>query len=474
MRSLGLTLAIATALLVACGESHTDDGGVDGGGITFDAAFDAGPGELCGNGSLDPGEMCDDGNMTPGDGCDADCAREAYCGDGNMDGAEACDDGNNRSGDGCRSDCLSDETCGNGIVDFTVPPPGMPEVCDGSAGCAADCLSLAGCGDGTVTAPEACDDTNTLPWDECNAACQEEISLVINELGLGSRSEGCDLNGDGTIDNAFARALGLLGSAIGPFIMNAITNGDLIILLSMLGLDDPTGANDSDFRIAWLVGDDMDGDASDNFSGTETFTVSPDALNADGSPRTSVQSRVMASMLRGGPEDIPLPFGFLPVELVGGQVQGTTVSDMGELFEIRDGLLCGGIPLNLLALLGSFLGGGGAGGMLETDPPCDMGAEASLVDLIVAGGTATVTFNGMMFPLNFTATAPDLDLDEDGLEDFQITDGTDCQAVITSCTDGDGTVIDGRNCFEAPQIGDGYSAAFTFTAIGAQLAGLTP
>src|SRR3990172_2900972 len=141
MSRLGLIAVLLLAGMgTACSESHNGDDS----GITFDAAFDAGPpGPVCGNGTLDPGEMCDDGNTVAGDGCAANCSREAYCGDGATGGAEVCDDGNNRSGDGCRSDCGSDESCGNGILDTAVG-----EVCDGTPNCSADCAMVTGCGDG--------------------------------------------------------------------------------------------------------------------------------------------------------------------------------------------------------------------------------------------------------------------------------------------------------------------------------------
>lgn len=466
MRRLALfAIAVLTVAGTACSESHT---GEEDAAIVFDAAVlpDTGPdpGELCGNGRLDVGEMCDDGNTAPGDGCDAMCRREGYCGDGERNGTEVCDDGNNRSGDGCRSDCMSDETCGNGIVDFAAG-----EICDGTPMCdPTTCASVTGCGDGTIDAPETCDDSNTLAFDGCDAACREEIAMVVSSLGLGGRSQGCDLNGDGTVDNAFARALGILGSALGPLIEMAISSGDLTLLIGFLGLDDPLGANDDDLRVAWLQGGDADGDVSNNFGGAGEFWVSADSINPDGSPSTSVQSRIASNMLRGGPETIPLPLP-IPIELQQGHVQGRTVADAGELYQIEDGLLCGGVPVSLLALLGGFLGG--AGGMLETDPPCDGGAPAGLVDLIIAGGQATANFGGRMFPLTFAATAPDLDLDADGLEGFEIqrTGPEGCQPVVVACIDGDGTRIPGRDCYTSPQIGDGYSAAFTFSAIHATL-----
>lgn len=471
MKRLGFGVWIVVALAgVGCSETHgDDDAGVDGSMIVFDAGEqpDSGPAIECGNGRLEPGEMCDDGNNADGDGCDSMCAREAFCGDMTVDSGEVCDDGNNRSGDGCRSDCGSNETCGNDTVDFAVG-----EVCDGTPNCATDCRSVTGCGDGMMTAPEVCDDGNMASFDGCSAACENERALVMSSLSLADQRTGCDFNGDGTIDNAFARALGLLRAALGPLIEMAVIDGDTRLLLVPQGLDDPAGANDSDFRIAWLLGSDADGNAMNDFGGAGSFYVSPDAINPDGSAVTSIQSRVMGSMLMGGPEDIPLPTGaILPIELQDGRIEGTTVAAGGQLYEIQDGLLCGGIPMQLLSLAGGFIGS-----MLMTDPPCDGGAPAELLDLLIAGGDATIDIGGGGgFPLSFTATPPDLDLDRDGLEGFVIDEGDGmCQPVIVACIDGDGTRIEGRNCFSDPAIGDGHSAAFEFTAINAILAGLEP
>ncbi|MFK7984687.1 MAG: hypothetical protein AB8I08_01570 [Sandaracinaceae bacterium] len=466
MRRLGLGAAIALVWMgVGCSESFTgeDDAGID---IMFDASLPDGatPRSVCGNGDLEPGEMCDDGNTDDGDGCNSFCAREAFCGDGTTDSGEVCDDGNNRSGDGCRSDCLSDESCGNDIIDYSAG-----EVCDGEASCTDMCTVLSSCGDGTTEAPETCDDSNTDRWDGCDAACRDEVTLIMNSLALGSRGEGCDFDGDGAPDNAFARALGLLASAIGPLISMQIDSGNLIFLLNMQGLEDPAGQNDEDFRIAWLFGEDADDTLANNFSGSGEFLVGSDSLGPDGSAMTSIQSAVSSGTLTGGPEDIPIPIGFFPIDLQQGRIEGTMRQAGGELFELEDGLLCGGIPVSLLSLLGTF-----AGDMLVTDAPCDGGEPAQLLDLLLAGGSATVMFGDNMFPLRFTATPPDLDLDGDGLEGFNVTDDgpAGCQPVVTSCTDGDGTVIDGRSCFSDPRIADGHSAAFNITAVAATIVGV--
>jgi hypothetical protein len=82
----------------------------------------------------------------------------------------------------------------------------------------------------------------------------------------------------------------------------------------------------------------------------------------------------------------------------------------------------------------------------------------------------------MSFPLTFNGTKPDLDLDADGLEGFEILeDGpSGCQPVVVACIDGDGTREEGRGCFSSAAIADGYSAAFTYTAERATLVPAAP
>ena len=204
---------------------------------------------VCGDGMLDRGEACDDGNTADGDGCSSTCRRESFCGDGVVDASEVCDDGNNMSGDGCRADCMSDETCGNGIRDVAAG-----EACDGEASCSMDCFELLSCGDGSVTDPETCDDSNTMPFDGCGADCQTERSLIISRIIIGDETQACDYSGDGVPDNAFAEGLGTLRSlANSMFLENAAANGDLIMLMHMIALDDPDMANDPSFTIAWLL-----------------------------------------------------------------------------------------------------------------------------------------------------------------------------------------------------------------------------
>ena len=440
------------------GEECDDGNTTPGDGCDADCMLEG----FCGDSNLDPGESCDDGNTDPGDGCDENCRREAYCGDGNTDPDEVCDDGNNRSGDGCRSDCRSNEECGNGIRDAHVG-----EACDGTAGCDDSC-QLTMCGNDAVDPPETCDDGGTAPFDGCGADCQDEISFILSSLMLSDEDgPGCDFSGDGRPDHGFARALGGLVDLLNSmFLESAIEDGDLILLLNAVGLDDRAMANDDSFSLGWMTGIDADDDPSTNLTGDGEFFVDGGSLDVAGlNPLASFESEVMSRMLDGGPEDIDFPIAFLPLEIRQSRVTGTTTASGGEVSGIQNGLLCGAVPVVTVAFLPNiismFLPG-------EPPPPCDgTMTDTTLADIVIGG-----TPRGFIFPL--PGVQPDVDLDGDGLERFEVdrTGERGCQPVVTACIDGDGTRIEGRDCILGMRFEDGWSAAFPIEAVRANIIGV--
>ncbi len=440
-----------------------DDAGSDSGSVS-----DAGSGPRCGNAVIEAGEECDDGNVTIGDGCFSDCSREPYCGDGNMDRGEICDDGNNRSDDGCRSDCLSNETCGNSIIDYA-----RGEICDSTRGCLLQCKAIEACGDGVLAASEGCDDSNAFSWDGCSSACTPETVLVVDTLNIAtSATQGCDLDVDGRVDNRLGPGLGTLGAFIGSQLQNDVRDGSLLVLMAFLGLDDPQGIDDNDLRIAWMRGQDVDADASNNFTGSAELRVVSSSLDVSGTPNSTIQSSIAARMLSGGPESISIPFRLFPIDLMQGRVRGTTEAVAGRLYRTDAGLLCGGVRVSLLATLRPDL----AGDIAMANPACDA-STVTIADLLIAGGDILVDVGGgSVSPFAIGPAAIDLDLDGDGLESFEVlrTGPDGCQGVVTACFDGDGTRIEGRGCMSDPRIVDGYSAAFPFTAIKAQVVGVGP
>lgn len=486
-----MTLRFFSAIVVAltlgaaalgCSDSHTAGEGDSGIILPDTGGFDTGTPPVdafrmpdaavvtCGDGWVGGGESCDDGNTNAGDGCSPTCHWEARCGDMHLDTGEVCDDGNHLSGDGCRSDCLSNEMCGNHIIDYA-----RGEVCDDGNtadgdGCSADCHSLEMCGNGVVDTGELCDnDTNTPAhrWDGCGADCRPEQSMVLHNMAFAGVSMGCDYSGDGTPDNAFATALGSGLDLLNMLFMGG-GGGGPTILLSYMGLDDATGANDPDLRTAWLTGTDADGSTANNFTGMGEFFVQAASLDASGAPLTSLQTSIMSNALRGGPEDLDLNLGFLPLTLREAYLRGTTMAMSGQLWSLDNAFICGVVQSQTLSFINESLVegfGGGGGFMITIPPPCDgSGTESTMVDWLVGGARIAI--------ITIRPTSPDVDLDGDGLETFEVTRGSACQPVITACIDGDGTRVEGRDCYNDARFQDGYSAALSADAIRAIITGV--
>lgn len=453
----------ALVLLVGCSSSHSDEGDAS---ILFDAAGidqgrDAGPRPdgaqpgVCGDGHLDPGESCDDNNTDDTDSCNNACERNAFCGDDTTDTGEECDDGNNASGDGCSADCQSNETCGNGIRDIAVG-----ELCDTTPGCSLDCTAVTTCGNNEVNAGETCDDGNVAAWDGCGADCLSEQNLIVNMMGLASSSVGCDYSGDGNPDNSFARSLGAAGALLNMQLGNGVQDGSIIFLMALLGLDDMTGSVDPSLRVAWLQGEDTDMNAENNFSGSAEMYGSLAGFDESGAPTTSFASSISEHMMSGGPEDISLPLGFLPLQLSQGHIQGTLTPSGGRVSGLTNGLLCGAVGVRTLATLPNFLT------MIMESTPCDTTvASSTMADVLIGGARSLVTI---------PPGSPDVDVDGDGLESYETisTGSSGCQPVISACIDGDGTRIEGHNCAQDARMADGFSTAFTFTATSVNVIGL--
>ncbi len=461
MRS-NLVFAAVLFALLGCGKATVTgegDAGTDS-NIEFDSAgIDLGRRtdmavvmSDCGNGTLEPGEACDDGNTTDNDGCDGECRREAYCGDGTKDADEVCDDGNNASGDGCRGDCQSDETCNNGVRDFAAG-----EVCDdGDATggpCSADCTMIMGCGDMDVTPPEECDDMNTTYFDGCRADCRVERSLFLDQIQIGGRTVGCDFSGDGVADNAIATALGPLGVAA---LNVALNMGGITALLDFEDVDDL--ANDPLVRTAVLNGSLNMGDV--------TYCVDSAQLDpTTGAPTVALNSSITAGELAAGPEDISLGgSGLLPISLRLAEIHGTLGVEGNNITTLTNGTLCGSMSGATLALVGNPNGLTGA----LVPPSCDgTGANSTFLDVIVGGGTISGFVSVM-------PTQPDVDVDGDGLEYFEVvrTGPPNCQAVISACIDGDGTRVPGAACALDPRFADGFSAGMVIHGTHATISGV--
>jgi hypothetical protein len=148
------------------------------------------------------------------------------------------------------------------------------------------------------------------------------------------------------------------------------------------------------------------------------------------------------------------------------QITGTTRASGGAVAGLDNGLICGGVPVATVAFLPNIID---MFSMMPA-PPCDPAiTSTSLADVLVGG-----TPRGFILPLR--GSAPDVDLDGDGLERFEVTSRGEmgCQPVITACVDGNGTRVtsplpDGTSCATDSRFQDGWSAAFPFAAVRATI-----
>ncbi len=138
-----------------------------------------------------------------GDGCcptgatiatDDDCA--AACGDGVVTSPETCDTAISGGGGACPTACDDGDPCttdtlanaGTCRAQCTTTPVGAgpaDSCCPAGADLGDDPDCPPACGDGVVTAPETCDDGNTVDGDGCSSTCTAEpIAFRFTDLDL--------------------------------------------------------------------------------------------------------------------------------------------------------------------------------------------------------------------------------------------------------------------------------------------------
>jgi cysteine-rich repeat protein len=447
-------LCLSLSAFAACGDSS--DGPADGG---MDAHV-----AVCGDSHLDPGESCDDGNTNDGDACSSACRRAAFCGDGNRNGDEVCDDGNNSSGDGCSADCTSDESCGNSVRDI-----GKGELCDDGNtsmgdGCSADCLDQERCANDTVDPGENCDDGNITRWDGCGGDCIVEQTFIFRSIQISEEALGCDFSGDGAPDNAFARGVGAARGLLNAQLETAVSDGTLLFGVNMMAVTDTSLTDASEMSVAWIEYVDRDMDANNNFDGNGQVYVSRSSITGEGSPLVALAGAINNHHVLAGPQDIilPLPIGITINLDVRRAHFAADIADHGsDPRTLDNSSLCGVVPTRSLADIPDLIS------LVAGAAPaaCDGGDPGNLADMLIAGAVA--------LGIQIGPEQPDVDLDGDGLERFDVltTGPSGCQPVIAGCYDGDGTHIDGRSCVFDSRMADGFSANLLLDGIDVDVRG---
>lgn len=118
---------------------------------------------------------------------------------------------------------------------------------------------------------------------------------VLTELEVAHRSEGIDLDGDGSPDNA----LWSLAALIDPLLEAGLQGSEQVALIQLDEVDDYE--HDASIRVGLIPAEDADGDPSDNDSGSEEFdpgaAVDPQGLALLGVPSALDGGRYTVALL---------------------------------------------------------------------------------------------------------------------------------------------------------------------------------
>ena len=227
-------------------------------------------------------------------------------------------------------------------------------------------------------------------------------------LAFGAKTDGCDLNGDGTVDNTMAG----LGGIIGSKLQDAV-NADSVDMLF-----DPKSYNTTGtpFQFNVLLGAPTAGSTCKNPSAGCEFTVKPSSYTNDTCDATSCTSKVSfpdatinGSALKASADkfEITLSLSGAPLTLTISKVQlSGTVADSASWKTTTNGLLCGYVTdtdLNAAidalpaSALSSFGGAATVKGLLPMLAPSDIAStpggpkDAKSLGLKLATVSATIT-----------------------------------------------------------------------------------
>ncbi len=314
-------------------------------------------------------------------------------------------------------------------------------------------VDLSHCGDGRLDPGEQCDDGNGARWDGCAPDCRLERSVLMRDLAFAGDAIGCGPARPPA--NRFAEAL---GGAIAE--LNNVAASDArgversAVLLSLLGLDDGTGTDDPSLEIAWLLG------RSDERGG---FVVGDGSIDARLEPTMRFDATLRAHALAGGPAEIAFPTRPFRVHVRDAHLVARTDRFGDEVGNLEEGRVCGTLTI------ASLLPFTRESASLDILPPAcsEPSVPFTLADIAIGGMDLSLA--------RAPGASPDLDLDGDGLERFEIDRGDGrCVPVVTACVDGDGTRIPGRRCLEDPRIADGFSVELGFRGTRTHVTGARP
>ena len=237
---------------------------------------------------------------------------------------------------------------------------------------------------------------------------------------------------------------------VNPQFDAAIANAEMIVLVELRGLDDPSGQNDSDVDLAIFLGTDTDLDASDNFSGGESFRISAESLDPLGNPRAmlgggSVSDGHIQGSISGEISFFLPTIGEIKIQDPSFSADLVPSSDNEAVMQLDNGRLSGNVVAQHLEAI--------------SNPVPSTCLAVSMLDLVA------------LPCLSFDGSQPDVDRDGDGLETFdEVKDDIDGQ--IDLCRDGNGTTYASTptvQCVLDPAFQDAFTAIVEVAGVRAFL-----
>jgi len=284
--------------------------------------------------------VCDDADPCTTDLCDPDTALCAYelntapCDDGNAcTEGDICSEGECTAGDDV--DCDDGETCTDDACNPGVGCINNPSVGSGEDGVA-------------CTVGDFCSDGDCLPGDSSACVCEpsfDDDAGKVSAMSLGSdtsEGESLDVDGDGRRDNS----LGPLGGFINEPLADAVTGGDLMLVIEF------DGFSVGDFTVALYAGELADSNPDCDYQ-TETcdYLAERDALDPDTCVSLiSLPANYNGTVINaGGPTtNIPLQLPLssdstLDLTLFGARLELFPEVSGGEVVSFT-GILAGAVP----------------------------------------------------------------------------------------------------------------------------------
>jgi len=178
----------------------------------------------------------------------------------------------------------------------------------------------------------------------------------------------CDFTGDDVIDNQLGGLVETLGGMAGfdlvtlnETVAESLAGGSFIILFEHVGLA-AEAADTPYYDVNFYLGADVDDpeDPTDNFSGTEEFTIMPESLTTEGDPLiTFAGASVMGGKMHAGPSQfvVPIEIPDPPLDLTltvdSAIVNADIAWDNG--YKLSNGELCGYVTIDqIFAALNDF------------------------------------------------------------------------------------------------------------------------